>query len=174
MPPSGNLMRFLISYATVFAVFSLAAKWYLWPAIKDRAPKSALTPLLLYACLRVNGLMFLMPGLVAQDLPKAFATPTAYGDLGAACFALLALWPLRAENAFAAPMVWLFNIEGTLDLIYANVSTFKDHVDPTYLGVSYYLAALNVPAMTVVHVLIFVYLFTRGPKAFNNSNVEVC
>lgn len=172
MPLSGNMVRFFISYATAFAVFSFAAKWYLWPTIKDRAPKIALTPLLLYACLRVNGLMFLMPGLVSPNLPQAFATPTAYGDLGAACLALLALWPLRAENALAAPLVWLFNIEGMLDLIYANVSTFKDHVDPTYLGASYYLAALNVPAMTVVHVLIFIYLLTRSPKAFKATEVR--
>ena len=171
MPLSANLMCFFISYAMAFAVFSLGAKWYLWPAVKDRAPKNALTPLLLYACLRVNGLMFLMPGLVSQSLPNAFATPTAYGDLGAACLALLALWPLRAQNALAAPIVWLFNIEGTLDLIYANVSTFKDHVDPTYLGVAYYLAALNVPAMVVVHVVIFIYLLTRSPGAFRAKEV---
>jgi len=33
-------------------------------------PKVALTPLLLYSCLRVNGLMFLMPGLVSPNLPR--------------------------------------------------------------------------------------------------------
>jgi hypothetical protein len=76
---SGNLIRFFICYATAFAAFSLIGKWYLWPAIKDRSLKIALTPLLLYACLRVNGLMFLMPGLVSQNLPSA--VPTAYGDL---------------------------------------------------------------------------------------------
>jgi pimeloyl-ACP methyl ester carboxylesterase len=94
--------------------------------------------------------MFLMPRLVSPELPAAFAVPTAYGDLTA------------AENAAAAPMVWLFNIVGLLDLIYANISTFKDHVDPTYLGVSYYLAVLNVPAMVVVHVVIFAYLLRRA------------
>jgi|SRR5215831_14470487 len=159
MPVSENLLHYFIGYAEAFVVFGLIAKWYLWPAIKDRVPKMALTPLLLYACLRVNGLMFLMPGLVSPELPKAFALPTAYGDLTAAVLALLALWPLRTEKAIALPMVWFFNIVGLLDLIYANVSTFKDHVDPTYLGVSYYLAAVNVPAMMVVHVLIFIYLF---------------
>jgi hypothetical protein len=148
-----------------FLGFSLIGRWYLWPAIKDREPKTALTPLLLYACLRVNGLMFLMPGLVSPELPRAFAVPTAYGDLTAAVLALAALWPLRTESALAVPMVWLFNIVGLLDLIYANISTFKDHVDPTYLGVSYYLAAINVPAMVVVHVLIFVYLLrSRAAK----------
>jgi len=164
VPVSDNQFHFFISYAVAFLIFSLIGRWYLWPAIKDRAPKLALTPLLLYACLRVNGLMFLMPGLVSRELPKAFAVPTAYGDLTAAVLALLAILCLRIESAFAVPMVWVFNIEGLLDLIYANISTFKDHVDPTYLGVSYYLAALNVPAMVVVHVLIFTY-FLRRPQS---------
>ncbi len=162
---SGNHIRYFISYSVAFLTFGLIARWYLWPAMKDRTPKIALTPLLLYACLRVNGLMFLMPGLVSPELPRAFAVPTAYGDLTAVFLALLALWPVRTENAFAVPMVWLFNIVGLLDLVYANISTFKDHVDPTYLGVSYYLAVLNVPAMVVVHVLIFVYLLRQRPQS---------
>ena len=110
-------------------------------------------------------MMFLMPGLVSRELPSAFAVPTGYGDLTAACLALLALWPLRTGSALAAPMVWVFNIAGLLDLIYANISTFKDHVDPTYLGVSYYLAVLNVPAMVVVHVLIFAYLLRKRSQS---------
>ena len=162
MPISDNQVHYFISYAVAFLIFGFIGKWYLWPSIKDRAPKAALTPLLLYACLRVNGLMFLMPGLVSPELPRAFAVPTAYGDLAASVLALVALWPVRSENRMAAPMVWLFNTVGLLDLIYANISTFKDHVDPTYLGVSYYLAAINVPAMVVVHVLIFTYLLRRG------------
>jgi len=165
VPFSENQLRYFISYAVAFLAFGLVARWYLWPAIKDRAPKVALSPMLLYACFRVNGLMFLMPGLVSTELPRAFAVPTAYGDLAAAILALFALWPLRAGKAVALPMVWLFNIAGLLDLVYANISTFKDHVDPTYLGVSYYLAALNVPAMVVVHVVIFSYLLRRRPQS---------
>jgi len=162
VPLSDNHIHYFISYAVAFLGFGLIGKWYLWPAIKDLQPRSALTPLLLYACLRVNGLMFLMPGLVSPELPRAFATPTAYGDLTAAVLALLALWPLRTGKPVALPMVWLFNVVGLLELVYANISTFKDHVDPTYLGVSYYLAVLNVPAMVVVHVLIFAYLLRQS------------
>jgi hypothetical protein len=161
MQLSDNHIHFFISYAAAFLVFGLIGRWYVWPAIRDRGPQSALPPFLLYACLRVNGLMFLMPGLVSRELPKAFAVPTAYGDVTAAGLALLALAYVRYENAVALPMLWLFNIVGLLDLIYANISTFKDRVDPVYLGVSYYLAVLNVPAMVVVHVLIFAYLLKR-------------
>jgi hypothetical protein len=165
MQISANHIHFFISYAVAFVVFGLIGKWYVWPAIKNRTPEVALTPLLLYACLRVNGLMFLMPGLVSPDLPRAFAVPTAYGDVSAAVLALLAVACLRSGSILAAPMVWLFNLIGFLDLVYANISTFKDNVDPVQLGVSYYLAVLNVPAMLVVHVIIFVYLLRWRPKA---------
>ncbi len=164
MQPTANQIHFFISYAIAFLAFGLIGKWYVWPLIKDRALKPALTPLLLYACLRVNGLMFLMPGLVSPDLPGAFAVPTAYGDLTAVILALLALACVRFESALAVPMLWLFNTVGLLDLIYANISTFKDHVDPAQLGATYYLAVLNVPAMVVVHVLIFAYLLRPTTK----------
>jgi hypothetical protein len=54
-------------------------------------------------------------------------------------------------------------------LVYANISTFKDRVDPVYLGVSYYLAAINVPAVVVVHVLIFAYLFRLSRDLHMNA-----
>jgi hypothetical protein len=161
---SANHIHFFISYAAAFLVFGLIGKWYVWPAIKERTPEVALTPLLLYACLRVNGLMFLMPGLVSPDLPRVFAVPTAYGDVTAAGLALLAVAGLRSGSILATPMVWLFNVVGFLDLVYANISTFKDNVDPVQLGASYYLAVLNVPAMLVVHVIIFVYLLRRRAR----------
>jgi hypothetical protein len=158
MPITANYIHFFISYAVAFLVFGLIGRWYIWPNIKDRAIKGALTPLLLYACLRVNGLMFLMPGLVSPELPSAFAVPTAYGDLAAVLLALLSLACVRSESGFAAPVLWLFNVVGLLDLAYANISSLAAGVDPAQLGTSYYLVVLNVPAMVIVHVLILAYL----------------
>jgi hypothetical protein len=158
---TANTIHFFISYAVAFLVFGLIAKWYVWPSIKDRTLKTALTPLLLYTCLRVNGLMFLMPGLVSPELPSVFAVPTAYGDLIAVLLALLTLACVRFENTFAVPMLWVFNIVGLLDLIYGNISSLTYNVDPTQWGAAYYLVVLNVPAMVVVHVLIFAYLLRR-------------
>ena len=107
MEITSNHVHFFISYAIAFIAFGLIGKWYIWLAVKDRN-LTALSPLLLYACLRVNGLMFLMPGLVSPDLPAAFAVPTAYGDLTAVLLALLALWAIRRKLAAAVPLVWLF------------------------------------------------------------------
>jgi hypothetical protein len=158
MTLTNNHIYFFITYAVAFIAFGVIAKLYIWPAIADRDPKTALTPLLLYACLRVNGLMFLMPGLVSADLPGAFAVPVAYGDLTAVVLALTALAALRSGLSVAKGAVWLFNLEGTADLLYANIATFTAHVNPVWLGVSYYLAVINVPLMLVVHVIILLYL----------------
>jgi hypothetical protein len=70
-------------------------------------------------------------------------------------------------------MLWLFNVVGLLDLVYANISSIKDHVDPPLLGASYYLAVLNVPAMVVVHVMIFAYLLRRPAKLRGSSSTGV-
>jgi hypothetical protein len=164
MELSSHHIHFFISYVVAFIAFGLIAKWYIWPNIKDRPAESALPPFLLYACLRVNGLMFLMPGLVSPQLPQGFAVPTAYGDLTATVLALVALACVRTRSVAAVTVVWLFNVIGLLDLIYANISTFTERVDPVELGASYYLAVLNVPAMVVVHSMVFAYLI-RGRAA---------
>ena len=65
-------------------------------------------------------------------------------------------------------LVWIFNIVGVTDLIYANIATFTEQVDPAQLGAAYYLAVLNVPAMIVVHVMIFVYLSKRKNAAIGS------
>jgi hypothetical protein len=71
-------------------------------------------------------------------------------------------------------MTWLFNIIGLTDLTYATYSSFRDHVDPTYLGTSYYLTSINVPTMTVVHIVIFARLLSTwtgdpAPNAVTTS-----
>jgi hypothetical protein len=158
MTITSSHVYFLVSYAVAFIALGLTAKLYVWPAICHQDAKTALTPLLLYACLRVNGLMFLIPGLVSAELPRAFAVPVAYGDLTAVVLALLALPALRLGLPVARAAVWFFNVVGTTDLLYANIATFTAHVNPAWLGVSYYLAVINVPLMLIVHVMIFLYL----------------
>jgi hypothetical protein len=47
MQISANLIHFFVSYAVAFLAFGLIAKWYVWPNIKGRSHKVALSPLLL-------------------------------------------------------------------------------------------------------------------------------
>src|SRR5215470_1818094 len=113
-------------------VFAIAARLYLWPRLPVLDPKAVVLPILLLHAMRHLGLMFLAPGGVYPGIPPQFAYPAAFGDLIAAFLALVAI-SLVAQNARGArPMVWIFNIAGTLDL--ASAITLA-----TYYGASPYM-----------------------------------
>ncbi len=103
-------------------------------------------------------MVFLVPGVVVQPLPGAFANAAAYGDLVSGVLALLALFALRTGWAGALALVWLFNIVGTVDLLNA---LRQANVVPD-LGAAWYIPTFLVPALLVTHFMIFARLLRRG------------
>ncbi len=102
-------------------------------------------------------MVFLVPGIAAQPLPDSFAIPAAYGDLISALLALLALIALRTGRTWALVLVWIFNIVGTVDLLYA-----LSHADAVPdLGAAWYIPTFWVPLLLVAHFMIFVRLIRR-------------
>ncbi len=99
--------------------FSLIAKWYVMPLLISRPRNESLIPLIFPHCFRYIGMAFLVPGVTSQPLDLRFANPAAYGDLIAAVLAILAIFALHLSWKAAILFVWLFNIEGTLDLLNA-------------------------------------------------------
>src|SRR5262245_51038934 len=110
---------FGISILMSFAAFGIVTALYVWPRIRALPREDALVALLVPHTFRFVGLSFLVPGVVAPTLPSALATPAAYGDLVAALLAMVSLFALRRRAAWAAPLVWLFNVWGTADLLHA-------------------------------------------------------
>ena len=106
------------------------------------------------------GLAFLIPGVVSPDLPAAFAAPAAYGDLIAAVLALLALAVLR--SGFGLFVVWVFNVWGTADLLYAFYQGNRVDLDPGQLGAAYFIVVVLVPLLLITHGLVFRLLLSRG------------
>ena len=104
-----------------------------------------------------------MIGVVAEDVAPAFAVPAAYGDLTASVLALLAVVALRFRWPIAIPLVWIFNVEGTLDMLYA-VSQGLRHVDAGQLGGVVFIPLLIVPFLAVTHVMIFQLLLRHAPS----------
>jgi hypothetical protein len=152
-----------LSIALGLLAFGLMTKWYLLPALYERSLRDALTPLLLFHSFRYVGLAFLLPGVTAAPLDPRFANPAAYGDLLASVLALVALFALRAEWRFALPLVWLFNVEGTVDLLNALFQGLR-HTTDADLGATYFIPAVIVPALLVTHYVIFMLLLKRGDQ----------
>ena len=145
-------------------VFAIAAKIYLLPQLPRLEPRSVLLPILLLHALRHLGLMFLAPGAVFPGIPQQFAYPAAFGDLLSAVLALIAIIAVVNRSELARPLVWIFNVVGTLDLISAISLATINNAAP-YMGPAYWIPAFWVPALLVTHYVVFVILGKRwsGP-----------
>ncbi len=148
---------FGLQFVMSLVVWGLIAKWLLAPWLAKMPQHQALFWLTLPHAFRHIGMVFLVPGVVAQPLPAAFAMPAAYGDLVTGVLALLALVALRTGWVGALALVWLFNIVGTVDLLNALRHV---NVAPAF-GAAWYIPTFLVPLLLVTHFMIFVRLLRR-------------
>jgi hypothetical protein len=150
VPP---LAFFGTSVALGFVAWGIIAARYLWPVLRSQPRDRALRPLLLLHSFRFIGLAFLVPGVVSPDLPGAYARPAAYGDLIAAVLALLALAGLQSRLGIV--LVWVFNLWGSADLLYAFYQGLGVGLEPGQLGAAYFIPTVVVPLLLITHGLVF-------------------
>jgi hypothetical protein len=149
---------FGLQFVLSLVLYGLLARWYVAPRLAPLPLASALMPLLVLHASRFLGMVFLVPSVAGGPLPSEFAVAAAYGDLLAALLAFASIAALRAGWAMAIPLVWLFNLEGTLDLINALAQGLRHQVQ---LGAAYYIPTVAVPALLVTHAMIFSMLLTK-------------
>jgi hypothetical protein len=124
----------------------------------------ALLPLVLLNTFRTAGLVALLPQVIGGVLPLGFAAPAVYGDLLTAGLALLAAFMLRLRPGLALPFVWLFNLVGFIDLLYALYEGAMVGLPFFQLGVYWFIPTLYVPLLLVSHVIIFWFLLRTAPS----------
>jgi hypothetical protein len=144
-------------------VYGLIAKWYVGPWVAGKPLREALVPLIFPHVFRHVGMSFLVPGVVAEPLPRTFAVPAAYGDLLAAVLAVVSLVALRGGWRFAVPIVWLFNVVGTLDLVNAVYQGVRLDIGAR-MGATWYIPTLAVPMLLVTHFMVFRLLLRREER----------
>jgi hypothetical protein len=156
-----NILTVNLLFSTF--VFWIAARLYLLPRLAECEPRTVLLPILLLHALRHLGLMFLAPGAVFPGVPPQFAYPAAFGDLLAAVLAVVAIPAVATRSRYAKPLVWIFNIVGTLDLIDAIALATIYNAAP-FMGPAYWIPAFWVPALLVTHYIVFILLLRRWPE----------
>lgn len=150
-----NILTVNLLFSTL--VFWIAARIYLWPKLPELSARTVLVPILILHAFRHLGLMFLSPGAVYPGMPPEFANPAAYGDLLAAVLALAALAALAAGARVSKALVWIFNLEGTVDLA-AAIALGTTHGADKFMGAAYWIPSFWVPALLVTHYITWVYL----------------
>lgn len=172
MPPDFNL-PFVLSVVGAFLTSSVIATTYVWPAVSAMPRHQALRLLAAFHAFRFFGMNFMVAGFVSPQMNASFGAQVGWGDLIAAVLALLSMAALSWRWSIAIPLVWLFNVWGTLDLLNAYYMGVKSG-DPGLMGAGIYVPALYVPLLLVSHALIFMLLArarTRDVTQPNDSPV---
>jgi hypothetical protein len=86
-----------------------------------------------------------------------------FGDLIAALLALIAIPAVAMDWKSARLLVWIFTVEGTLDLM-AAIALATIYGAHEFMGPAYWIPAFWVPALLVTHYITFVVLlkYWRG------------
>ncbi len=155
------LAIFALQFFMSLVVWGSLAYWLLAPWLETKSLNEALFFLTVPHAFRHIGLVFLVPGVVAQPLPETFAAPAAYGDLLTGVLALLTLIALRNSWSVARAAVWLFSIVGTIDLVNA---LRQGDAWMTNFGATWYIPTMLVPLLLVTQTMIFFRLFRRTAK----------
>jgi hypothetical protein len=146
-------LSFFGSIAFSLIAWGIVTARYIWPQLRLRQRSEALRPLLILHSFRFIGLAFLVSGVVSSDLPRAFATSAAFGDIVAATLALLSLMSLR--SAPGVLIAWIFNVWGSLDLVNGFYEANATGLSPGQLGATYFIPTLIVPLLLITHGLAF-------------------
>jgi hypothetical protein len=153
---------FGLSVAASLVSSALVAALLVWPQLNAMGINQALTWLIApHMFLRFIGLSFLVPGVVSSSLPREWALPAAYGDLLAGILAIIATASLAKGLAWGIGVVWVFNIVGAADLLYAFYKGARVRLDPGSLGAAFFIVTAIVPPLLVTHALVFILLI-RG------------
>src|SRR5687768_5964984 len=150
-----NILTANLVFSTL--VFWVAARIYLLPRLHELTPQAVLLPILLLHSFRHLGLMFLAPGATYAGIPPQFAYPAAFGDLLAAVLSLAAIVALTKNLKSGRFLVWIFNMEGSVDLI-AAIALATVYGAAATMGPAYWIPAFWVPALLVTHYITFVIL----------------
>jgi hypothetical protein len=158
------LLAFLLSVGGSLLSYTLIAIWYVVPRLSKQPREEALLPLMLLNTFRTVGLVFLFPQVTGGALPPGFAVPAAYGDLLTTGLAWFSIFALRLRPGLALPLVWLFNLVGITDLLFAMYQGAVTGLPFFHLGVAWLLLTFYVPLLLVSHVIVFWLLLRVAPS----------
>jgi hypothetical protein len=157
-----SIALFGLSVAFSFVAWGLVTAHAVWPALRERSFDDAMRPLLILHSFRFIGLSFLVPGVVSGDLPVNFAFDAAYGDIVAALLSIVALASLR--TSFGIPLLWIFSVWGSADLLNAFYQGNAGALSPGHLGATFFIPTVIVPFALITHGLMFRLLLRRSHR----------
>jgi hypothetical protein len=156
---------FNIQLALGYVPWLLCFGGYMWPRLRSMDPLEAQRAIATLHSFRFFGLVFLIPGVVGQNLPHEFAATAAYGDFATGLLAMLALAAVAIR-----PLFWTFavafNVVGAADIlidyyngVHVGLADFAGE-----FGATYAIPMVYVPILMITHAAAF-WLLARSQRA---------
>lgn len=144
------------------------------PGLEQRGFAVHAQALLAPQMFRFFGLIALIPAFFdmrSLGFGDTFHAIVAWGDFGSGVLAMLAIVALRGGWSSARGLVWLFNIVGTIDLLYAAGQLAPSIHDPALVGpLGWLIFAIYLPMLVVSHVALFRLLLVPDASAAQVPN----
>ncbi len=163
--PDNFALPFVLSVLGAFITSFVVARIYVWPQLRSLPRYNALRILASLHAFRFLGMNLMVIGFVSPGLSSAVVRQIAWGDFVAAILALFSIAALTRRWASAIPIVWIFNLWGTADLLNAYYKGVTQVPDVGLFGAGIYIPALFVPILLTTHMLAFMLLAKRGGVA---------
>ena len=150
---------FTLQLVLGYVAWLLCFRAYVWPRLRSMQRVDAHRAIAALHSFRFFGLVFVVPGVVGEQLPHSFASFAAYADLATGVLAMLALLSLRVR-----PLYWVavvaFNGVGMADLLldYFHAVRAGLPVMAGELGAAYGIPIIYVPLLMITHVAAFYML----------------
>ena len=157
-----------LGISLTFVVCALFAFWYVVPWLRARGRAAALIPLLWIHTARHVALQIFSSQRAGLVVPDPLRDEIAYGDVAGMLLALAALIALRARSRFAVPLVWLFAVETTADLLGSMVGGMRAGMIATAHNVTWLILVFYVPALWTTLALIVWQLVARRAESIES------
>ena len=150
---------FLLQLVLGYVAWLLCFGAYIWPRLKSMDRVEAQRAIATLHSFRFFGLVFILPGVIGQNLPTGFATFAAYGDLATGILAMLALLAVRKRALFQS-LVLLYSLVGIVDLVVDYYHGIRLGLPELagQLGAAYAIPIIYVPLLMITH---FAALYLR-------------
>ena len=150
---------FLLQLVLGYVAWLLCFGAYIWPRLKSMDRVEAQRAIATLHSFRFFGLVFILPGMIGQNLPTGFATFAAYGDLATGILAMLALLAVRNRALFQS-LVLLYSLVGIVDLVVDYYHGIRLGLPELagQLGAAYAIPIIYVPLLMITH---FAALYLR-------------
>lgn len=155
----------LIATAISFVALIALAIWYAGPWMRRQPLAVALSVPLWVHAFRYVALQIFSAQHFGFRISDTAASEIAWGDVAGAALALAALWLLRRGSRAAVPVVWVFVVESTVDLLNATVMGIHERALDSAFAVTWLILNLYAPLLWVTLALVIWRLLTRPPAA---------